>query len=165
MEITQDQILENIFEHFPIFQDLNEKERDLLRPLFTFCDGGVGNLLFEQGELAEYLYLVVEGQVSVRYKPEDGPELVVSNVRPGGVVGWSAILGNRAYTSGAICTCQSKLLRVRGYELRELCDRHPETGVIILERLAAVIAERLRNTHEEVFKLLKQGINGSKDAS
>jgi CRP-like cAMP-binding protein len=156
-------MLDDTFDQFPLFQDLNEAQLNLLRPLFTFCDGMAGTLLFEQGEPAEYLYLVIEGQVSVRYKPEDGPELVVSRVRSGGVVGWSAILGNRTYTSGAICTCQSQMLRVRGSELRSLCDHHPETGVIILERLAAVIAERLRNTHEEVFKLLKQGMGSMVD--
>jgi CRP-like cAMP-binding protein len=149
------------FDQFPLFGDLKPTQLNQLRPLFTICEGGAGTLLFEQGEPAKYLYLLVDGEVSIRYKPDDGPELHISRVRPGGVVGWSAILGNRAYTSGAVCTSQSQMLRVRGDELRGLCERHPETGVVILERLAAVIAERLRNTHEEVFKLLKLNVGST----
>jgi hypothetical protein len=50
-------------------------------------------------------------------------------------------------------------LSISGKDLRELCVSHPETGVLILERLAAVIAERLKNTHEKVVELLWQGVN------
>jgi hypothetical protein len=42
--------------------------------------------------------------------------------------------------------------------LRRLCETHPETGVVLLERLAEVIAERLRNTHQCVVDLLRQGV-------
>jgi CRP-like cAMP-binding protein len=152
------------FDQFYLFKDLSFDQLDLIRPLFTICGGASGMQLFEQGEPAEFLYLVVDGEVSIRYKPDDGPVIPVTHVGAGGVVGWSALLGNRVYTSGAICTSQCQLLRVRGAELRNLCEHNSETGVVILERLAAVIAERLRNTHEEVFKLLKQGVGSSTDA-
>jgi len=44
----------------------------------------------------------------------------------------------------------------------ERVEVHPETGVLILERLAAVIAERLKNTHQKVVELLWQGVNSDK---
>jgi signal-transduction protein with cAMP-binding, CBS, and nucleotidyltransferase domain len=142
----------------PLFKDLKPDQREALAPLFSTLECTAGALLFEQGDLAEYLYLIVRGEVTVRYRPEDGPDIVVAHVKPGGVVGWSAALGNRQYTSGAICTKQTQLLRVRGDNLRDLCIRYPDTGKIVLERLATVIAERLRCTHEEVINLLKQGM-------
>ncbi|MGW8249787.1 MAG: Crp/Fnr family transcriptional regulator, partial [Anaerolineales bacterium] len=116
------------------------------------------DVLFEQGDFAEYLYLVVNGEVTIRYKPEDGAPITITRVRAGGVVGWSAALGNRQYTSGAVCSDYTQMLRVRGRDLKHLCEEHPETGILILERLAWVIAERLRHTHEQVVELLKQGI-------
>jgi len=148
----------DIFDRSPFFEGMTPPQRDLLRPLFSACDCNEGELLFEQGESAEYLYLVVSGEVIVRYKPEDGPELIVARVKPGGIVGWSAALGSRQYTSGAICGMDSQLLRVRGADLRRLCNLHPDTGVLVLERLADVIAERLNSTHQEVVNLLKKGL-------
>ena len=50
---------------------------------------------------------------------------------------------------------------MRGEDLRQLLERYPETGTLVLERLAAVIAERLRNTHEQVMALLLQGMRTS----
>jgi CRP-like cAMP-binding protein len=94
----------------------------------------------------------------VQFKPDDGPPITVANIGRNGVVGWSAALGSRTYTSGARCSEYTQLLRVRGYDLRKLCEQHPETGVLILDRLAAVIAERLRNTHAQVVALLELGL-------
>jgi CRP-like cAMP-binding protein len=148
----------DIFDRSPFFENMTSQQRDLLRPLFTACDCVEGELLFEQGDAADYLYLVVSGEIIVRYKPEDGPEIVVARVRSGGIVGWSAALGSRHYTSAAICGSDSQLLCVRGADLRNLCNQYPETGVLVLERLADVIAERLNSTHQEVIKLLKQGL-------
>jgi CRP/FNR family cyclic AMP-dependent transcriptional regulator len=151
----------DIFDQLPVFKGLTSVQREQLRPLFVPCDCYSGTRLFEQGDPAEYLFLVVGGEVVIRYKPDDGPEITVSRVRPGGIVGWSAALGSRVYTSGAECTTYTQMLRVSGEDLRELCRVYPDTGVLILERLATVIAERLRNTHEHVIDLLKQGLLSS----
>jgi CRP-like cAMP-binding protein len=149
---------EDIFDKLTLLKDLNAEQRQLLRPLFLPCDCYSGSILFEQGDRAEYLYIVVVGEVTIRYKPDDGPPITVTRVKPGGVVGWSAALGSRFYTSAAECTTYSQMLLVRGRDLRELCEQHPETGILILERLAEVIAQRLKNTHKQVMALLKQGL-------
>jgi CRP-like cAMP-binding protein len=151
----------DIFDKFPVLHDLTTEQRGQLRPLFVPCDCYSGTRLFDQGDPADYLFLVISGEVVIRYKPEDGPEITVSRVRPGGIVGWSAALGSRLYTSGAECTVYTQMVRVAGEDLRDLCREHPDTGVLILERLATVIAERLRNTHEHVIELLKQGLLSS----
>ena len=101
---------------------------------------------------------MVEGEIDIRYKPDDGPELTVTKVRSGGVVGWSAALGNQVYSSSAICLTDCTLLRVHSTALYDFCIEHPETGRLIVERLAAVIAERLRNTHHQVISLLNKGL-------
>ncbi len=148
----------NSLDHILIFQDLTPDQIALVRPLFVLSFEPAGSEIFQQGELAEYLYILVDGEVNIRYKPDDGPVLNVTRVHPGGVVGWSAALGNPEYTSSAVCISDCQMLRVRGQDLRQLCEQHPETGVLILERLAAVIAERLRNTHQQVMALLEQGL-------
>jgi len=122
-----------------------------------------GTVLFEQGDPAEHLFLVVSGEVVIRYKPDDGPAITVARVHPGGIVGWSAALRNPAYTSGAICETYTQMLRVRGDDLRSLCYQQPETGFVILERLARVIAERLRYSQEQVLELLMQGLRNGMD--
>ena len=146
------------FDQVPIFEGLSSAQRSLLRPLFIPCDYYGGSVLFEQGDPADCLYVIISGEVVIRYKPDDGPVIILARVHPGGVVGWSAALGRREYSSGAECAIYSQVLRVRGEDLRELCEQYPETGEIILERLAGAIAMRIRNTNDQVIDLLKQGL-------
>lgn len=146
-----------------LFKGLTAAQLAILRPLFEPCDCYAGTVLFEQGDPAEYLFTVVTGEVVVNFKPDDAPTLTVARVQPGSIVGWSAVLGSRCYTSSAECTQYTQLLRVRGTNLRRLCDEHPETGVQVLDRLAAVIAERLHSTHDMVLSLLQLGLNNQSD--
>lgn len=157
---------EDLFDQLLLFQDLSPAQREILRPLFTPYARLAGELIFEQGDPAEYLYVLVHGEVTVRFKPEDGPALIVARVRPEGVAGWSAALGSTHYTSGAVCATDCIMLRVSGDDLRALCEQHPDTGALVLERLAIVIAERLRNTYDHVITLLEYGLrNGVKAPS
>ena len=157
-EILDALMPKDVFDRLPLFQDLNPDQREILRPLFIPCDCYGDTVLFQQGDDAEDLYLVVGGEVLISYKPEDGPPITVARVGPGGVVGWSAALGNRVYTSSAVCTIYTQMLRVCGEDLRDLCRQDSDIGVIVLDRLATVIAERLRHTHDQVISLLRQGL-------
>ncbi len=142
----------------PLFRGMTSEQLDQLVGLFEREKLATGTAAFAQEEPAERLYVLLSGRVAIRFKPHDGDMLTVTEIEPGGVFGWSAALGRRAYTSSAICTQAGDALSIRGSDLRRLCERHPETGVLILERLAEVIAERLRSTHEQVVDLLRLGI-------
>jgi len=146
------------FNQLPFFQGLNPTQLELLHPIFVETDCHAGTVLFDQSEPAVHLYLVVSGEVSIRFKPEDGEEITVTRVRAGGVVGWSALIGRRFYTSAAICTQYSELLRARGTDLQTLCEQHPETGLTLLDRFAAIIGERLSSTPPEVRAILENGL-------
>ena len=149
------------FEQRPIFQGLTLDQIDLLYSVFIPWNCDADTMIFEQGEPAENLYVVVSGEIIVQFKPDDGPAILVARVQDGGVVGWSAALGSRSYTSGAMTTVDTRLLRVRGADLRALFGREPELGQMILDRLAGIIAERLRSTHAQVLALLELGLRTS----
>jgi CRP-like cAMP-binding protein len=149
---------DDVFDQIPLFQGLSPEQLNVLKPLFAPLDCHAGTVLFEQGEPALYLYLVVSGEAIIRYKPEDGQDITIARVRPGGIVGWSAVIGRRFYTSAAVCMQYSQMLRVRGSDLQALCEQKPDTGVIILERLANVIGERITATHPEVKAILENGL-------
>ncbi len=146
------------FDQLNLFHDLRPHQRALIRPLFTLREYPAGTTIFNQGEPTHSLYLVLEGEVVIQYKPEDGPVLIVTRVPPQGVVGWSAALGSPQYTSSAVCATDCRMFSVRSADLRRLCVEHPDTANVLLEHLAAGIAERLRNTHEQVIALLHQGL-------
>lgn len=149
------------FDQLSFFQGLTMEQVERLQTLFIPWNCDADTVIFEQGEPADTLYLVVSGEIIVQFKPDDGPAIQVARVRDGGVVGWSAALGSRAYTSGAMTTVETDMLRVRGSDLRNLCVQEPQLGEVLLDRLAGVIAERLRSTHAQVLSLLELGLRAA----
>ena len=151
----------NTFHDLFLFRDLVPKQLEVILPLFIPCEFPADTILFEQGDPADNLFAVVGGEVVVNFKPDDGPTITVARVQPGSIVGWSAALGSRRYTSSAVCTSYTQLLRVRGADLRRLCYQHPDVSSIFLDRLATVIAERLHSTHDLVLSLLHLGLDSA----
>lgn len=156
--MTGEAVSDDVFLEISLFKDFDQTQLDLLRQIFVSCDCHAQTIVFEQGSPAEYLYLVVSGELLIRYKPEDGPDINVARVRDGGVVGWSAIIKKRNYTSSVECATHTHLLRVSSAELQSLCEKYPETGTIILDRLVAVIADRLRATSPGMYELLESSL-------
>jgi CRP-like cAMP-binding protein len=146
------------YTHLAFFTGLCAVEIQLLAPFFAPQTWVAGTVVFEQGDCAEYLYLVVSGELTIRYKPDDGPMMNLTRIQPGGIFGWSAAMGNPAYTSGAVCTLDSEVLRIRGADLRMLCEKYPELGKVILNRLSAIIAERQRSQQDRVNSMLANGM-------
>jgi CRP/FNR family transcriptional regulator, cyclic AMP receptor protein len=150
----------NLEKYTPLafFSGLSEADIQLLAPYFAPQTWVAGTIVFEQGKFAEYLYLVVSGEVTIRYKPEDGPLMTVTRLQQGGIFGWSAAMGNPVYTSEAVCTLDSEVLHIRGADLRMLCDKHPALGQVILERLSAIMTERQQSRQSRVNSMLANGM-------
>ena len=156
---------EEFFDRLPLFQGMSAAQKEILRPLFVLCQEEAEVVIFEQGAPAENLYIVVEGEIDIVYKPEDGPAIVIGHIHPNGVVGWSAALCSPKYTSAAMCVTDCTMLRISGRDLRSLCEQYPDTGMILLDRLAAVVAERSQHAHPQVMALLEAGLRVEKPAS
>ena len=118
-------LLADAIQTLPFFAGLNPSEIELLSSRFQIEERLGGHVFFQQGEHADRLYLVVSGKVGIRFKPFDGDVLPVADIGPGGVFGWSAALGRRAYTSSAVGLEDGVTLSIRGAVLRRLCETHP----------------------------------------
>lgn len=147
-----------------IFTGLDGEQISQLSQFIDECQFPKDYVIFEQGQPANRLYILLSGEVFIRYKPYDGPPLLVARIEPGGVFGWSAALRRDIYTSGAEAVQESVAYCIRGENLNTLCAEYPQTGKIFLERLASVIVERLSSTHTQVLGILTQVMDEENDS-
>ena len=133
------------YESLAFFSDLDRADLEVLSPCFDSAMYVAGTTIFEQGDKADRLHLVASGEVSIRYKPDDGPVMTVTRVQPGSVFGWSAAAGNARYTSSAVCSLDSEILSVEGDDLRRLFEQNPRIGNVLNERLSLVVADRRKS--------------------
>jgi len=139
----------------PLFQDLAADQITLLKPLFEQYTCPVETTVFEQGKPATYIYLLIKGEISIHYKPYDGPSIILTRLHAGDVFGWSAVVGSMYYTSSIISESNIEALRIRGKHLITLVQKHPRTGKIIMDRLASIVSPRWNNAHSQVQSLLR----------
>jgi CRP/FNR family cyclic AMP-dependent transcriptional regulator len=140
--------------YIPLFQGLDPAQIALLKPLFEQYTCPANTVVFEQDAPATYLYLLIKGEVAIRYKPYDGPTITLTHLRVGDVFGWSAVVGSPHYTSSIISETEVEAIRIRGDHLLKLSSDAPETGKVVMDRLARVVSPRWGNAQAQVQSLL-----------
>lgn len=146
-------------ELLPLFHGVDPHHLALLRPLFERVSFRAGIKVLEQGGPADYLYLIERGMLQISYKPYDGDPITITHLTPGGLFGWSAVVGSPQYTSSGIAVEDMDAIRVRGSDLRRLCVENPDAGRAILDRLASAVSARWKDAHEQVKAILRNGMN------
>jgi CRP-like cAMP-binding protein len=142
-----------------LFEGLDHEARQIVERLFEPFRCEAGTVIFEQGDPAIFLYVIQKGSATIRYKPYDSPPINLTNVTTGGAFGWSAVVGNHAYTSGAFARDDLEALRVRGSDLRDLAARHPRVGEQMLDRLAHLVSNRWKDANRQVRAILEQVVH------
>jgi CRP-like cAMP-binding protein len=150
-------------ETIPLFKDLDPSILSLLEPLFEPLIRPAGAVIFEQGEPALYLYLILEGSVEMLYKPYDGPQITITYLAQGSIIGWSAVVGNATYTSGAVCKQEIRAIRMASRDLHKLCADEPGAGSIILNLLADSVSSRWQDAREQIQTLLNSSVNARRE--
>ena len=145
-------------QRIPLFQGMEISDLQLILTLVEEITFPLNSVIFIQDQYADYFYILRRGEVEIRYKPYDGPFLKVATLNEGEVFGWSSVLQHECYTSAAISVLESCTYRIAGAALTRLCEDHPGTGLILLERLSKVISSRLNATQSEVIRMLQNGM-------
>ncbi|HET6846180.1 MAG TPA: cyclic nucleotide-binding domain-containing protein [Anaerolineales bacterium] len=142
----------------PFLRGLTPEQHDLFSGLFVPIQLASGRTVFHQGDTATYMYVLLEGSVSILYKPYDGPRIMLTALHVGDVFGWSSVVGNPTYTSEAVTRTAGRGLRAAGADIRRMCSLHPTAGSQVLRRLALAVAPRWTDSQQQVERLLQQGI-------
>ncbi len=140
--------------YIPLFQGFDTFQVAILKPLFEDLNCAAGTTIFEQGDQAKYLYLLITGDIAIRYKPYDGPPLTLTRLHAGDVFGWSAVLGSSKYTSSIVSETEVEAIRIKGSSLWALAGDHPEIGQTVINRFAQIVSPRWENAHLQIQSLL-----------
>lgn len=137
------------------FEDFSCEERDELKAIIDQRAFSAGETILAQNQPATDLFILAEGEVEIAHVPYDGPELSVGRLSPGGVFGWSAILGRKVYTSSVRVLTDCRVYRIPSWQLQKFCELHHETGVVLLEKIALSVAQNPDRIHEQIMQMIR----------
>ena len=122
-----------------VLQGLTDWELKVIAQFFKEETVAEGVTLFEEGQKADRLFILEEGEISVQIP--NGESYQIHS--PGKIIGWSFLIPPNRYTASGATMVASKLLVIESPDFYYLIYKEPRMGVKIMANLAQVVASRL----------------------
>ena len=133
-----------------IFSELNQPD---LMAIAEFCSEEIyqeNDTILVEGQPAERMFVVERGKLALEKKIQIGRHSTPRNatigyIEPEKVAGFSTLTAPYVYSTSAVCIVPTRVIAINGSDLRLYLDEHPEVGLIVMNYLASVVAQRYRN--------------------
>ncbi len=116
----------------PLFRDLDERVLERLAQISSIVRASEDSIVCRQGEIADHLFIVLEGQLATSAEAVSGTSAVVDVVPPGGVIGLATLLARlpRLLSARAISDC--RLLSIEAQGLLTLVSQETPLVTVLL---------------------------------
>lgn len=152
--------LSNLGEHWrqtaALLEDLTPEEADTLGMLMPTVRAGRGQVLITQGEVGEWMLLLLEGTVDVVKRADGtGESSRLAVVKEGASIGEMSMLDSAPRYASCIAIDEVRAGVLTRAAIAYLIQAHPAIGAKILVKLTQLLAQRLRNTSNRLVKVLQ----------
>jgi CRP-like cAMP-binding protein len=118
-----------------------------------FCDYESEEIVFREGDVADSIYLVVFGKLSIDLCAATQDCKHIVTVGPGEMLGWSSLLDRPQLAATARTVETTRLVRIDSAKLLKICDEDTEFGLQFMRRTSVVLAKRLNATWGQLSHL------------
>lgn len=151
-----------ILENIDAFKGMDPAQQERLRSRAEMISYERGNKLFSEGDIATHFWVVVDGQVDLRFElpgRETSEEHNVSSVETrekapeSKYLGWSCFVPPHRMRLSAYCVSDScSILRVSKEDLLNMFEEDPKMGYSFMTFLVTVVGFRFHQFQNEVAK-------------
>ncbi len=133
-----------------LFEGLLPEEVEMLAELTQKKQFEAGNTVFEQGEVGDSLYMLVEGEVDVVRTREDGAEHVIATLRAPDFFGEMSLI-DKEYRSATIrARSDALMLCLTNKNLHSFARVYKNGFTLVVINIARVLSARLRETNQKL---------------
>lgn len=113
-------------------------------------------IILQQDEPGDALFLILEGRVKVVLYGEDGKEVILSTLKDGDFFGEMALLDGGPRSASVVALESSRLVRLRRRSFMDFLREHPDMALRLLEELS----HRLRTADGKIGSLALMDVYG-----
>lgn len=115
-----------------------------------------GDILFNEGDQGDRLYVITEGKIKLGRSSTDGRENLLAVLGPSEMLGELSLFDPGPRTATATAVAETQLIGLGNEQLVTLLGNHPR----IAGTLLAALARRLRRTNENLADLVFTDVPG-----
>jgi CRP-like cAMP-binding protein len=133
-----------VLRKIPLFAQMTMDQLEAINQLLKEVQYVQGEVIFDQGALGDELYILVEGRVRIVQSRGTSEEIELNRMAGVSYFGEMAILDDEPRSASVVCDEDSRLLVLKGDQLKELIHQMPEISFEIFKVLTARI--RINNS-------------------
>lgn len=111
------------------------------------------DILFEQGDAGDALYLILSGAISINISLPDGQALTVRTMRAGAVLGEMALYTGEPRSAAAVAKQDCVLFKLDADAYDALRDKHPRKAAFFHMFIIRLLSERLGRANRSILAL------------
>lgn len=146
----------NLIQAIPMFYDLSDEVIDQIAAKSETKNFKAGEYIFKEGDNAQSIHFLVEGTIALKVQVMTRPDYVtVSYIgKSYDCFGWSGLVSPNYYTASALCEEPTEVLELKGSDLLQILEQHPQAGFRVMHKMANLVSDRLRNSRQALIKTL-----------
>ena len=134
-----------------LFRELDDEHLALVAEIGTHRVFDAGTTIHRQGAVGELIYVIEEGLAGIILEVGPLAERQVQAAANFESFGWSAMIPPYPRTATVKALERTKVIVFNGRELTAFCTTHREVGFKIMQAVARVVAERLRQAYIQLL--------------
>ena len=129
-----------------IFSDLSVNELAAVASVTEEASFGEGELVFEEGERGNTLYLIIQGEVAVVVGYHSDQAIELDRIAPGDYFGEMALFGDNRRSATIRVNQTARFLTLHKQELEEIVREYPQIAL----HVCRVLSIRIRHLHGKI---------------
>ncbi|MBN2131644.1 MAG: cyclic nucleotide-binding domain-containing protein [Sedimentisphaerales bacterium] len=109
-----------------------------------------GTVMFYEHDPANTLYVILKGEVDIKYTLGSGEMVTVDTLIDGDLLVWSALVEPHRTSGVGTTTRETRLAAIDAAGLRHLCYEDPQLGFRLMSEIASLLADRLERARTQL---------------
>ncbi len=142
--------LEDILSRHWLFGSLPERTRSDLISKFSIKKYQMKNYVFHQDDLAERLYVILDGEISVETTSMSGKTTKITHLSKGEIFGEFALIDEGLRSASAIIVRPTTLASLSAQAFHQIMEEQPEFA----KSLLCVLVAHIRQSNQQIESLV-----------
>jgi CRP-like cAMP-binding protein len=136
-----------VLQKSPLFEMLSQAELELLAELSRPRRYSAGEVVFEEGDLGDSLFVLMNGEVDVLHKDGKGEQQILTTLQPPEFFGEMSLIDKEFRSATVRAKKDATMLHLTAENLATFRKNYKDGFVFLVINIARVLSNRLRETN------------------